>query len=479
MARASSAARVIGMIPATQPVPARARGDASRHRSTPRRPDAAELDRLSAGRDRVVDLLRVASLAVVIGGHALMLTVSDTAGPDGGPTLGNVLGDIPALQPITWVLQIMPLFFFAGAAAATYGWRAAPPRGQGRTGHWLLARGQRLLRPVGWYLLVVLTVPAVASGIGADTVTRVVAALGVQLLWFLGAYLLVLAAVPLMQRLGSGRRVAGAVAGCWAVTAAVDAIRLAAGVPGVGYLTFATVWAIPAILGVAYAKRLITVRTAALLAMTALAVDVLLVAVGPYETSLVTVPGQSLSNMNPPTLLLAGHTIVVCALAIALRAPLARLVARPRVWWWVVLGNRGAMTLYLWHLPVLGAIIGTGLACGIDRDPAAGTFWLVAGAQTAVLFVLMVPVTAALSPLENRPLPWWDAPLARSSSRGRDAVVLGCVLIAAVAVLMLARDGLDDGLGWAVLAGGAVVLARHAASVLPAGQRDRPVYYSR
>ncbi|GAA1483026.1 acyltransferase [Gordonia sinesedis] len=479
MAPASSAARVIGMIPATPSVPARVRGEAPHHRSLARRPGRAELDRLSAGRDRVVDLLRIVSLAVVIGGHALMLTVSGTAGPDGGPTLGNVLGDIPALQPITWLLQIMPLFFFAGAAAATYGWRAAAPAGHRAAGHWLLARAQRLLRPVGWYLLVALTILAVASGIGADTVSGVVAALGVQLLWFLGAYLLVLAAVPLMQRLDSGRRVAGAVAGCWAVTAAVDAIRLTAGLPGLGYLTFATVWAIPAILGVAYAKRLITVRTAALLATAALAVDMLLVAAGPYDISLVTVPGQSLSNMNPPTLLLAGHTIVVCALAIALRAPLARLVARPRVWWWVVLGNRGAMTLYLWHLPVLGAIIGTGLACGIDRDPASSTFWFVAGAQTVLLFALMVPVTAALSPLENRPLPWWDAPLARSSSRSRDAVVLGCVLVTAVAVLMLARDGLDDGLGWAVLAGGAALLARHTASVLPAGQRDRTVYYSR
>ena len=51
------------------------------------------------------------------------------------------------------------------------------------------------------------------------------------------------------------------------------------------------------------------------------AVDILLVVVGPYEVSLVTVPGQQLSNMNPPSLLLAGHTIVLCAGAIALRGP--------------------------------------------------------------------------------------------------------------------------------------------------------------
>lgn len=455
MAAAPATARVIGvntsLVPGTrQPGRPRART----------RVDAAELDRLSGGRDRVIDLLRIASLVVVIAGHSIMLTVA--AGPN-GLVLGNVLGDVPALQPVTWMLQIMPLFFFAGAAAATYGWHHDNTPGQ-----WLLSRAQRLLRPVGWYLLAVLATLAVASGIGAHIVVDVVAALGVQLLWFLGAHLLVLAGLPLLQRLSTGRQVAAALAGCWAITALVDAARLTGNLDGVGYLNFVTVWTLPAVLGVAYAKRLVAPRVAAGVALTMLAVDVTLVAAGPYDVSLVTVPGQQLSNMNPPSLLLAGHAIMLCALAIAFGGALTRLAARPRLWWWVILGNRGAMTLYLWHLPVLGMIIGLGLVAGVERDTASAMFPLVVGVQTATLLALMVPVTAVLASLENRRLPWWDTPLARSATRIRDAAILGCLALAAVSILLLSAGGVVDGARWLVVGVAAVLLARHLAVGGPA-----------
>ena len=60
---------------------------------------------------------------------------------------GNLLGQRPALAPVTWVVQVMPLFFLAGGAAGAYGWRAGT-----QWGTWLFARAQRLCRPVFWYL---------------------------------------------------------------------------------------------------------------------------------------------------------------------------------------------------------------------------------------------------------------------------------------------------------------------------------------
>ncbi|MEP9395071.1 acyltransferase family protein [Gordonia sp. VNK1] len=418
-------------------------------------PDASDLDRLSAGRDRVVDLVRIVSLVVVIVGHSLMLTVVTD---DGRISLGNTLAAVPVLQALTWVLQIMPLFFFAGAAAATYGWRSGTTPGQ-----WLLGRAQRLLRPLVWYLAFAGSAVGALKLTGLDTAAGVTAGLSVQLLWFLGAYLLVLAVVPLLQHIATTCHLIVAVVCCLAAAGTVDAVRLTVGPAWLGYLNFLIVWMLPAIFGIAYAKRLVTRRWAAVVAAVALITDIVLVAVGPYELSMVTVPGQQLSNMSPPTLLLAGHAVTLCALVIALRGPLTRLTMRPRLWWWVAMGNRGAMTLYLWHLPVLAAIIAAGTVLGLERDPSNPTFVPAIIAETLMLVTLMIVVTAVLSPLENRRLRWWDATLECSAPAGRDFAMLLCLVIVAASLLLLAHDGILTGWYWIVVTVAAAIGARSLA----------------
>jgi hypothetical protein len=89
-------------------------------------------------RDRAVDVARLAALVVVMFGHcALLLATIDS----GGVRIGNLLGAIPALEPITWLVQVMPLFFLAGGAAGAYGWHSGTPWGS-----WLFTRAQRLCR---------------------------------------------------------------------------------------------------------------------------------------------------------------------------------------------------------------------------------------------------------------------------------------------------------------------------------------------
>ncbi|WP_439029032.1 acyltransferase family protein [Gordonia terrae] len=441
-------------------------------RSSSALPNARELAALSVERDRVIDLIRIVSLVVVVTGHSIMLTVDSTGG---SIRLGNTLGDVPVLQPATWVLQVLPLFFFAGAAAATRGWMSRGPDATPTAGHWLFARTQRLMRPLVWYLGAVGAVLATLTLLGAAAPADVVARLGVQLLWFLGAYLLVLAVVPVLQRMGSRRDVVVALASCWGITAVVDAVRLDDGPAALGYLNFLTVWTIPAVLGVAYARQLLRPASALVAAAGALVVDLALVAWGPYEVSLVTVPGQQLSNMSPPSLLLAGHAVVLCAGAIALRRALAAIADRPRIWWWVAMGNRGAMTLYLWHLPVLATIIALGAAVGIDRaDVHSASFPMIVGTQTVLLLALMVPVVAVLSPWENRPLPWWDEPVARRGGPLRDAALLVMLAGLGVAVLMVARAGLTEGgLGW--LAAGCACAVGARCLVVPARGRTTAV----
>src|SRR3990170_1499047 len=148
-------------------------------------------------RDRAVDVARLAALVVVMFGHcALLLATIDT----GGLRIGNLLGEIPAITPITWVVQVMPLFFLAGGAAGAYGWRPGTPWGA-----WLFTRAQRLCRPVFWYLAAwTVGILVVRVTLGEESA----AALGgesVALLWFLGVYLVVLAFVPALTRLRTGR----------------------------------------------------------------------------------------------------------------------------------------------------------------------------------------------------------------------------------------------------------------------------------
>ena len=162
-------------------------------------------------RDRAIDVARLAALVVVMFGHcALLLATIDT----GGLRIGNLLGELPAIAPITWGVQVMPLFFLAGGAAGAYGWKPGTTWGT-----WLFTRSQRLCRPVFWYL---------AAWVVGLLVTRMVlgtesaAGLGrecVALLWFLGVYLVVLAFVPALTRLRTGRAVAVVVATLLAASA--------------------------------------------------------------------------------------------------------------------------------------------------------------------------------------------------------------------------------------------------------------------
>jgi surface polysaccharide O-acyltransferase-like enzyme len=263
-------------------------------------------------------------------------------------------------------------------------------------------------------------------------------------LWFLGAYVLVLATVPLLSHITTTGRLAAAVIGAYAAVAVVDAVRIT--VPGLavlGYLNMA-VWVIPGMFGVAYRRRLLAGRAALALAVAMLAVNLALLMLGPYEVSLVGIETQHLKNMTPPSLLLAGHAIMMCAFAIAAAPAIARWARRPRVWWLTALGNSGAMTLYLWHIPPLLAIHLAFDYSGHPRfDPTAPSFITRSVAQLLIMVVLVALEFVVLRPLENKPLAPWDGGfVARPGARSRAVGALLCV--AGVATLASVGWGLKD-----------------------------------
>lgn len=388
-----------------------------------------------AERDRVIDVIRIVALLAVVAGHTVMAT---SVIRNQVLIWDNLLTTSVVFQALTWVVQIMPLFFFAGAAACVQSWQ--PHVGWGA---WLMKRCTRLFRPVFY---------------------DPIAGVSIQLLWFLGAYVLVLAAMPLLARITTATRLAVGVGGVYAVVAAIDAVRLhwPAAAP-LGCLNMAA-WLIPGMFGVAYRRRLLNGRAAVGTAVAVLTVNAALLTLGPYSLSLVGIPGQRIANMTPPSLLLAGHAIIMCALAIAAAPVIRRWAAHPRVWWLAAIGNSGAMTLYLWHMP---ALLGLHLVfdyLGYPRYPGQPQFVAISAAQLLIMVAVVGILFLTLRPLENNPLPGWDGAVSIIPAR-RSAVVGALLTVAAAAALAAVRWGLkDDGLYCVAAMVGAVVAARLIAS---------------
>ena len=403
-------------------------------------------------RDRAIDVIRIAALTGVVIGHTVMATSMIR---DDVFIWDNLLTTSVVFQALTWVFQIMPLFFFAGAAACVQSWTPGAS-----WGGWLMKRCTRLFRPVFWYLAFWVVTLLVLHRVLPVHIYEPIAGISIQLLWFLGAYVLMLAATPLLYRITTVGQLAAGVAAVYAFVMAVDVIRLH--VPGLallGYLNMVA-WVIPGLFGVAYRRGLLDGRAAAKLGLLMLGANLALLWFGPYELSLVGIEGQRIANMTPPSLLLAGHAIMMCAFAIAAAPAIARWAQRPRVWWLAAIGNSGAMTLYLWHMPALLAMHLVFDGLGWYRYPGQPNLLALSVIQLLLMVAVVGVLFLALRPLENNPLPGWDgAVTAEPGPRSAAAGMLLC--LAGAATLAAVKWGLkDDGIYCVALMLGALLGAR-------------------
>ncbi|MER6019832.1 acyltransferase family protein [Streptomyces anulatus] len=394
-----------------------------------------------ATRDRYVDLLRVASLGAVVLGHWLMAAVT----PDG---VGNLLAVVPALQPLTWLLQVMPVFFFVGGFSHALSYRSLlrkRPEGPEDSVYsaFLRARLQRLLRPTTVFVLVwgaaALLVQLLGGGGGLTGVTlRMVT----QPLWFIGIYLAMVAFTPPLLKLHE-RYGWGAFAGLAGAAVAVDVLRFAAAVPYVEFLNFAFVWLAVHQLGFLRADG--RIRRPALLAGAGLVTAGALVAFGPYPLSMVGMPGEKVSNMAPPTLALLCHGLWLVGAVELLRAPAARLLERPRVWRTVVAANGVAMTAFLWHLTAMFGVYGAMLALDVELPaPASAAWWAQVPLRIALAAALTAGLVAAFRTFE-RPV---SAPPGAAGATGAGPLAaLGATLclLGVLGLSMVGFGGLLDG----------------------------------
>ncbi|WP_306748402.1 acyltransferase family protein [Saccharothrix yanglingensis] len=227
------------------------------------------------GRDPRVDATRALAVVGVVLGHWLVTALVLT---DDGLVVDSPLRWVPELAPACWVLQVLGLFFFTGGFGAA---RSTTP--------WW-SRARRLLPPVAGPLAVraVVLFGLSVRGLPQGTVWNTGYAV-VTPLWFPGVYVLLLAATPLMARLG-----------WWGVALPVALVAVDAWWAGPGWVNVLAVWWAPWQVGVLVARHgWRRSWGAALLGTGAVAFAALL---GPgHPASAVGVPGAAESNLSPPS----------------------------------------------------------------------------------------------------------------------------------------------------------------------------------
>ncbi|MQA81303.1 MAG: acyltransferase family protein [Streptosporangiales bacterium] len=335
-----------------------------------------------ADRDRTVDAVRVLAMLGVVVGHWL---VTALVPGDGGVSVDSPLRHLPHLWPVTWLLQTLGLFFFAGGFGAAASWdraRSYVP--------WLRARLLRLLAAVAQLAVfwAVLLAVLFVAGVSTDTL-RVVGELAVSPLWFLAVYVALTAAAPLLR--AGGRRARRLVVVLpVAVVAFDDGVRfgpdwLGAAVPSpvvelVRAVAVLAAWVIPYQLGMwTYARPSLRRRGPVALLVAGIAAAVVLVGALGYPATAVGVTGAGESNLSPPTLVAVALAVAQIGAFLLVRPRLARVVDLPAVRGFVARANAWALPVFLWHQSALLLVVLAGgalVAAPGLRGVPSGPDWL-------------------------------------------------------------------------------------------------------
>jgi len=389
-------------------------------------------------RNRYVDLLRAVSILIVVIGHWLIRTawyVDDELIP------GSILESHPQMQWLTWLFQVMPIFFIVGGYSNAVSLESAKRKGIGYAG-WLAARLHRLVSP----LLLLLVLWAVVVLIMNMTGTRpVVVQFTTQAAfiptWFLAIYTMLVLLAPAVYKFW--RRFGFASFFVFAALAAItDTAFFAADMKWAGWTNYFWVWLAVHQLGFAWRDgRLGGVWVRLAISAFGFAVLYALISLGPYPLAMVGSPDPALSNTLPPKITLLALGLFQFGLLLAFESPMRRALENLRLWTATVLINSMIMTLYLWHITAMimvGSVMYVSEGFGFGIEPGTTEWWATRPIWVGVLLVCLVPVALLLSPLERRSRPA-DAPIPASASQ-----IIGAAMIC-VGIALLAMWGFGGG----------------------------------
>jgi peptidoglycan/LPS O-acetylase OafA/YrhL len=345
----------------------------------------------TGGRDRFIDFVRAFSLLVVVVWHWVFTIL---IWRDDGPHATSPIGFFDGLFLATWLLQVMPLFFFVGGFAHRAAWLSASRKGV-RIWSFVGRRVTELAIPA-------LALVAVWGALGIAVIWVFDAAwmgravlLVISPLWFLAVYLLLILLLPLTLRLHDRFDVLVPVF-LVGLAGLVDVLRFRYEVSHIAWANMVLVWGLCHQLGFFY-RRMVDAgrRVHWAFAWGGLFALIGLVATGFYPGSMVGVPGDEFSNMAPPTLPIVALVFFQAGAALLLRPwVLERLEMSERWAAASVTMNRFALPLYLFHST--GLAVSRGLWHWVrggqeQRDPDL-VWWLTRPFAFLGALVLTLPV---------------------------------------------------------------------------------------
>ena len=325
---------------------------------------------VGGGRDDLVDLLRSVATTTVVVYHWVFTIV---VWRDDGPHADNPIGYVSGLWSLTWVLQVMPLFFVAGGFVHARSWGRDRER-PGAWGAFVKRRAIQLGLPALALIAMVagagVAIALLHSG-GDPWVPRAVM-LVLSPLWFLVVYMALVVTVPLWDRLD--RRWGELVPIGLAVSAmGVDLIRFRFGHPEVAWLNMVLVWGAAHQVGWSWERlRNAPARFGHALVLIGFAALVGLTNMGLYPRSMVgtTSAADRFSNMGPPTLPIVALLIFQLGLVVVFRERILQFAENPRTQRFVAWLSKNAMPLFLWHTVGFGIFFAlVRLLVGVPEQP--------------------------------------------------------------------------------------------------------------
>jgi peptidoglycan/LPS O-acetylase OafA/YrhL len=382
-------------------------------------------------RNRYVDFLRAISILVVVSGHWLVAALYYH---DGSLSPGALMEIQPDTRWLTWIFQVMPIFFIVGGYANAVSIQSARRRGIGYAG-WLAARLSRLVTPLLLLLVVWAALAATLhySGVSGH-ILQLASRAALIPTWFLAIYIMVVMLAPATYI--AWQRWGFLSLGFFAILGALgDLAYFGSELKWIGWSNYFWVWLSVHHLGYAWRDgRLPSPAKLVAFAMLGLFALTLLILKGPYPLAMVGSPGGELSNTTPPKITLLALGIFQFGLLLAIEAPMRRMLSGLRLWAATVLINSMIMTLYLWHLTIMVIVVALAYLAGgigLGLEPASLDWWLTRPLWIIFLFAVLLPVALFLAPLERRVRsPDLPIPAAARQIAGAVITCLGIALLA-------------------------------------------------
>lgn len=416
---------------------------------------AREIDRQTPPQhNRYADFLRTLAIVMVVLGHWVVAYVSVTDA--GFVRASTILAEVPQTRWLTWVFQVMPLFFFVGGMVNALSWNKARRRDRSWV-DWIRKRSRRLLRPLIALLLFWVAAVLVLEYATATPGYLVLIASYTALLpvWFLAAYLFIVAISPLAwwfhRRIGIGAVVALLVA------ALVVDLFVNAGVQWVGWANFVVVWTAVHQLGFFWYDRRIPMKPAAGLALAALAVATALwlVQMAGYPVSMVDTGEPGRSNDYPPSMVLVALAAAQIGVVAAAHDRMQRWLQKPLVWAAITTAASQMLTIFLWHMTAMIAVALLVYPTGLwpSRDTVDAVWWLLRIPWVALLAAVLAGLVALFGRFEQPPeleptgaTGWW------AYSRAALGVALSALGLTLIVTGGVYTGGGLAGLAWGPLA---------------------------